>query len=115
MAGALSLRARATYHNNYAGRGGLDSTTHNNRQGSQRGDPLTKGKTMATKGIQATWTGGKGNWKAKVEHGKGKQGDTVTMVTRFGATSDKVLGEFVRTVTDFSGNKYDEFQILNLA
>lgn len=70
---------------------------------------------MATKAITATWTGGKGNWKAKVEHGKGKQGDTVTMVTRFGATSEKVLGEFVRTVTDFSGNKYDEFQILNIA
>ena len=83
--------------------------------GSPRGDPLAKERAMATKNLTATWTGGKGNWKAKVEHGKGKQGDTVTMVTRFGATSEKVLGEFVRTVTDFSGNKYDEFQILNLA
>jgi hypothetical protein len=68
---------------------------------------------MAGKTIQATWTGGKGNWKAKVKHGEGKQGDTVTMVTRFGNTSVKVLGELVGTVTDFSGEQYDLFVILN--
>jgi hypothetical protein len=71
---------------------------------------------MATKEkepVTATWTGGKGNWKAKVEHGKAQQGDTVTMVTRFGAVSVKVLGEFVRTTTDFTGQQYDEFQVLN--
>jgi hypothetical protein len=68
---------------------------------------------MASKQIQATWTGGKGQWKAKVKHGEGKQGDTVTMVTRFGNTSVKVLGELVGTVTDFSGEQYDLFVILN--
>lgn len=68
---------------------------------------------MATNPIRATWTGGKGNWKAKVAHGKGKQGDAVILVTRFGAESKKVLGEFVETVTDFSGEQYDLFQILN--
>lgn len=68
---------------------------------------------MAQKKITATWTGGKGNWKAKVKHGEGKQGDTVEMVTRFGNTSVKVLGELVGTVTDFSGEQYDLFVILN--
>jgi hypothetical protein len=56
---------------------------------------------MAQKVINATWTGGKGNWKAKVKHGEGKQG------------SVKVLGELVGTVTDFSGEQYDLFVILN--
>ncbi len=68
---------------------------------------------MAQKKITATWTGGKGQWKAKVKHGEGKQGDTVEMVTRFGNTSVKVLGELVGTVTDFSGEQYDLFVILN--
>jgi hypothetical protein len=35
------------------------------------------------------------------------------MVTRFGNTSVKVLGELVGTVTDFSGEQYDLFVILN--
>lgn len=68
---------------------------------------------MAQPTLKATWTGGKGNWKAKVAHGKGKQGDAVILVTRFGAESRKVLGEFIETVTDFSGEQYDLFQILN--
>ena len=63
--------------------------------------------------LTATWTGGKGQWKAKVKHGEGKEGDTVTMVTRFGNTSVKVLGELVGTVTDFSGEQYDLFAIRN--
>lgn len=73
---------------------------------SLNGD-LTKEITLEK--VLGSWTGGKGNWKAKVLKGKAIEGDKVTLVTRYGAETLVQLGTLAGEVTDFSGNVFECF------
>lgn len=59
--------------------------------------------------VIGSWTGGKGNWKAKVLKGKAVEGDKVTLVTRYGAETLVQLGTLAGEVIDFSGNVFECF------
>ena len=64
---------------------------------------------METTPVIGSWTGGKGNWKAKVTKGKAKQGDTIKLVSRYGNETIVVLGVMAGEVIDFSGVAFETF------
>lgn len=70
---------------------------------------LTRENKLETTPVIGSWTGGKGNWKAKVTKGKAKQGDTIKLVSRYGNETIVVLGVMAGEVVDFSGIAHETF------
>jgi hypothetical protein len=70
---------------------------------------LTRENKLETTPVIGSWTGGKGNWKAKVAKGQAKEGDKIKLVSRYGNETIVVLGVMAGEVVDFSGVAFETF------